>query len=95
MADLPNPVTAWEKVGTFRGVCRRDFARAYERGAFRLRLFRAVSETCDMLRTHIEDAARPAGMTPDRIRKRYLIVTGLIIGLKVVDITRQIGGSRS
>ena len=34
-------------------------------------------------------------MTPDRIRKRYIIATGLIIGLKVVEIARQIGVSRS
>ena len=34
-------------------------------------------------------------MTSDRIRKRYIIATGLIIGLKIVDIARQIGVSRS
>ena len=34
-------------------------------------------------------------MTPDRIRKRYTIAAGLIIGLKVVEIARQIGVSRS
>jgi hypothetical protein len=33
-------------------------------------------------------------MTPDRIRKRYIIATGLVIGLKVVEIARQIGVSR-
>ena len=34
-------------------------------------------------------------MTPDRIRKRYIIATALIICLNVVEIARQIGVSRS
>lgn len=34
-------------------------------------------------------------MTPDRIRKRYIVAAGLIMGLKVVDIACQIGVSRS
>ncbi len=29
-------------------------------------------------------------MTPDRIRKRYIIATGFIIGLKVIEIAPQI-----
>ena len=39
-----------------------------------------------MLHTTHRRRGRPAGMTPDRIRKRYIIVTGLITGLKVVEI---------
>ena len=50
---------------------------------------------CDMLRTTHRRRGRPAGMTPDRIRKRYIIATGLILGLKVVEIACQIGVSRS
>ena len=34
-------------------------------------------------------------MTLDRIRKRYIVTASLISGLKVVEIARQIGVSRS
>ena len=54
--------------------------------------WRSVS---DMLKEHTPKTRRPSGMTPDRIRKRYIIATCLIVGLKVVDIARQIGVARS
>ena len=48
-----------------------------------------------MLRNNRRRRGRPAGMTPDRIRKRYMIAAGLIRGLKIVEIASQIGVSRS
>ena len=48
-----------------------------------------------MLNSTHRSRGRPPGMTWDRIRKRYIIAAGIIMGLKVVDIARQIGVSRS
>src|SRR4051812_37458254 len=38
---------------------------------------------------------RPRGITLARVQKRYIIAAGVIMGLKIADIARQVGVSRS
>ena len=48
-----------------------------------------------MVSSPVRRRGRPPGMTLSRMRKRYAIATGIILGIKIADVARQLGVSRS